>query len=106
MCVCRFLLVVHRQRMGRPATALALAGLLLGALAVTAPDFLVFRPEQTADGWEARETAFGRSHGRWMYEVWVQCIILIVLPWVTVAGLNIAIVRQVLQLHVIVRMQL
>lgn len=41
------------------------------------------------------QTEFGKGAGGMFYEFWIHCIILILIPWVSVLFMNVMIVRQV-----------
>ena len=111
----RYLLVVRGVRVSSSTTCIAVCGLLLACGVVNIPHFLTFHPVQMVTSshkacnddtdlllegqeWSWQETSYGASEGRAKYEFWVHCILLILLPWGSVALLNTSIIRQVASL--------
>merc|ERR1711872_633373 len=98
----RYLLLAQQYRLSIRGHTLCLAGLLVGGFVINLPHFFSLKPVLQEDDdpageetWKWNATDFGQSDSGQRYEFWVHCIFLILAPWLTIAGFNAAILKQI-----------
>lgn len=64
---------------------------------INVPHFFSYRPAEVALGkFELQMSKFGESESAQMYEFWVHCMFLVLVPWATIAILNACIIYSML----------
>lgn len=72
--------------------------ILAFAIAISLPQFFVYTVVEKADGqWQLNHTEYGSSIESRNYEFWVHCMVLVFIPWFTIASLNILIILRMYQ---------
>ena len=61
------------------------------------PFWFYYKPIQTESGYKLGKTEFGASNGGLVNEFWIHCIVLVAIPFFTIAVLNVMIIYQVMK---------
>ena len=61
------------------------------------PFWFYFKPIQTASGYKLGKTEFGAGNGGLVNEFWIHCIVLVAIPFFTIAVLNVMIIYKVMK---------
>lgn len=74
---------------------MGLALITISSFLVNVPHFASFTHVHTHNSTTFELTAFGGGSGGQFYEFWIHCIILILIPWVSVLFMNIKIISKI-----------
>lgn len=69
---------------------------LLSVFIVNIPHFFSYRPVKVSGGYTFQLTKYGKSESAQMYEFWVHCMFMVLVPWATIAILNAIIIHSML----------
>lgn len=71
-----------------------IVGTLLFSFLINAPHFLNVRPvkKNGTNTWKAAKTSYGKSRGSDKYDFWGHCMLLVLIPWVSIFILNFVII--------------
>lgn len=77
---------------------LGIFGIFAFAFCVNLPHFFTYHVAETGNGtYQLSMTKFGHSDASIKYEFWAHCIVLVLVPWFTIAILNAAIICRLHQ---------
>ena len=65
---------------------------MVATFIINFPHFFSYRPVKVASGYQLQMTEYGKSESAQMYEFWIHCMILVLVPWATIAFLNASII--------------
>jgi len=97
----RYLLIVHRFRMGTKTHFGWLFVLFSSGFIINLPHFFNYVPELQVSGeaevWKWASTPYSESAAGFRYEFWVHCIFIVLAPWISIASLNLAIFCHIIK---------
>jgi len=75
---------------------IGIAATLIFVFFINIPYFFNYRPMKVKDGYTSYPTEYGSSEAALMYEFWVYCMFMVLVPWATIAVLNAIIIYSML----------
>ena len=73
-----------------------IAATLTAIFIINVPHFFSYRPVKVKGGHTFKLTEYGSSESAQMYEFWVHCMFMVLVPWATIAILNAIIIHSML----------
>jgi len=75
---------------------IGIAATLIPVFIINIPHFFNYRPMKVKDGYTSQPTEYGSSESAQMYEFWIHCMFMVLVPWATIAVLNAIIIHSML----------
>jgi len=75
---------------------IGIAATLIFVFFINIPYFFNYCPMKVKDGYSSYPTEYGSSEAALMYEFWVYCMFMVLVPWATIAVLNAIIIHSML----------
>ena len=73
----------------------SIAAVFILSFLINIPHFFTYHPAKQRNGsYKLELTTYGQSDGSKKYELWVHCIVLVLVPWFTIAVLNALIILK------------
>ena len=98
----RYLLIVKNVETSKCMTFWSIFGLLLFGFIINFPHFFNYEAVPVYDSesgnvsyWTYNATEYGMSEMCQHYEFWLHCMLIVILPWIFIAILNMLIVRNI-----------
>lgn len=76
---------------------IGIGSILACTFIINVPHFFSFRPLKVKDGYQLGLSEYGKSDSAQMYEFWVHCMFLVLVPWASIAIFNASIIHSMMK---------